>query len=53
MLNKILGAGSFLLGLLIVICFPGIPRYQPEEMGRAGIIVGLVLIIAGLYLMKT
>jgi hypothetical protein len=53
MWNKILGAGVFLLGLLIVIHFPDIARYQPESMGRAGIIIGLILIVAGLYLMKT
>ena len=53
MWNKIAGAGAFLLGLLIVIGFPGMTRYQPEAMGRAGILIGLILIIAGLYLMKT
>jgi hypothetical protein len=53
MLNKIAGAGAFLLGLLIVIGFPDMTRYQPEGMGRAGIIIGLILIVAGIYLMKT
>jgi hypothetical protein len=53
MLNKILGAGVFLLGLLIIIRFPDITRYQPEGMGKAGIIIGLILTLAGLYLMKT
>jgi hypothetical protein len=53
MLSKILGAGSFLLGLLIIIHFPDITRYQPESMGRAGILIGLILIAIGLYLMKT
>jgi hypothetical protein len=53
MLNQILGAGSFLLGLLIVIGFPSMTRYQPEGMGRAGIIIGLILIVVGLFLMKT
>jgi hypothetical protein len=53
MLNKIVGGGTFLLGLLIVICFPSIIRYQPEGMGRAGIVIGLILIAVGLLLMKT
>ncbi|MEM7821763.1 MAG: hypothetical protein QXX38_03065 [Candidatus Aenigmatarchaeota archaeon] len=53
MLNKIIGACLFSVGLLIVIGFPDITRYQPESMGRAGIILGLVLIILGLFLMKS
>lgn len=53
MLSKIVGAGIFLLGLAIIMVFPGISDYQPEKMGKAGILIGLILLILGLYLMKT
>lgn len=53
MIKKILGAISFFTGLLIIIGFPWIRDYQPEEMARAGILIGVILVAIGLYLMKT
>jgi multisubunit Na+/H+ antiporter MnhG subunit len=50
MWNKLLGAISFLLGVLIVIFFPDITRYQAESMGMTGIIFGFGLIALGVYL---
>jgi preprotein translocase subunit Sec61beta len=52
MLNQIIGACCFVTGLLILIGFPYILRYQPEAMGRAGIFIGILLIIIGIILMK-
>jgi len=53
MLQKIFGAISFLVGVLIVILFPDLTRYQPASMAAAGVIVGFGLIGFGIYLMKT
>lgn len=53
MLNKIFGAASFLLGVLILIFFPDIKDYQPDEIGVAGIVIGFALIALGIYLLKT
>lgn len=53
MLQKIFGAVIFLVGILIVILFPDMARYQSAGMATAGVIVGLALIAAGVYLMKT
>jgi len=53
MWSQIIGAGCFVAGLLIVIGFPDISEYQPESMSRFGVIIGIGLMILGLYLMKT
>jgi len=52
MVTKIIGAGSFLLGLLIVIGFPWVSQYQPEKMARGGVLIGILLIVIGIFLMK-
>jgi Na+/H+ antiporter NhaB len=53
MMQKIIGAGIFLLGLAIVIGFPYMKEYTPDAMTNAGVILGLILIGIGIYLMKT
>ena len=52
MIRQIVGGICFFIGLLIVIGFPGITKYQPEAMGKTGIIIGIGLMIFGFYLMK-
>lgn len=52
MITKIIGAGSFLLGLLIVVGFPWIRAYQPEAMAKGGVLIGIILIVIGIVLMK-
>ncbi|MFH8086679.1 MAG: hypothetical protein QW609_02560 [Candidatus Aenigmatarchaeota archaeon] len=51
-MNQIIGAGLFVFGLLIIVCFPYIERYQPEEITKTGIFIGILLMIIGLILMK-
>jgi len=51
MLEKIFGVISFLLGVLIVILFPDMTRYQPASIAAAGVIVGFGLIAFGVYLL--
>lgn len=53
MLEKIAGVISLLLGILIVIFFPDISKYQAEGIAVGGVIVGLGLIALGIYLLKT
>lgn len=53
MIRQLLGAVSFFIGLLIVIGFPFMKDYQPESMGRAGVVLGIALVGIGIYLMKT
>jgi len=53
MIRKIAGVVSFLVGLLIIIGFPWSKNYQPEQMARTGVLVGIVLLGLGIYLMKT
>ncbi|MCS7105824.1 MAG: hypothetical protein NZ942_00705 [Candidatus Aenigmarchaeota archaeon] len=51
-MKQIIGAGCFVFGLLILISFPYIEKYQPEEMTKAGILIGILLMILGIILMK-
>ncbi|MGC9059090.1 MAG: hypothetical protein ACP5H3_01635 [Candidatus Aenigmatarchaeota archaeon] len=49
MSNKILGFGFLLTGLWLVIFFPFLDKYQPEEMSKSVALIGIVLIGIGLY----
>ncbi|MGC8993498.1 MAG: hypothetical protein ACP5JK_01855 [Candidatus Aenigmatarchaeota archaeon] len=49
MFNKILGFGFLLTGLWLVIFFPFLDKYQPEEMSKSVALIGIVLIGIGLY----
>lgn len=57
MVSKIIGGILFVIGLLITVGFPNIKGplggYQPEGMGWVGIFLGLFLMAAGLYILKT
>jgi hypothetical protein len=53
MIGKIIGAVSFLAGLLFIVGFPWILPYQSKKMSRIGILIGIILICMGIYLMKT
>lgn len=41
-----------MVGLSIVIFFPWITQYQSEQIAKAGILFGLILMGIGFYLMK-
>jgi len=51
-LGKIFGGMIFFLGLLISIFFPYVIHkdFQPEALGNAGILLGIIMIGVGLYL---
>jgi len=49
-LQKIAGIILALVGFFLVTGFPDVTDYQPEGMGKAGILIGLILLIIGIYL---
>ncbi|MEM5766470.1 MAG: hypothetical protein QW423_02455 [Candidatus Aenigmatarchaeota archaeon] len=52
MFTKIFGIVCFIAGILMILFFPEIKEYQPEEIGFAGILVGFGLIALGIYFLK-
>ncbi len=58
LLRKLAGLGLVLFGIFSLVHFPGISKrssskYQPEEMSKAGILIGLLSFFLGIYLMKS
>jgi len=49
-LSKIFGTLLFVFGLLMAILFPMSRYYQPDRMSFSGILIGLGLMGAGVYL---
>ena len=49
-LQKITGIILALIGFFLVTGFPEVTDYQPDGMGKAGILIGLILLIIGIYL---
>ena len=50
LLIKIAGIVLALIGLFLLTGFPDIGDYQREGMSKAGIFIGLILLIFGVYL---
>lgn len=50
-LKKIAGLALGAAGLFFVLGFPDIVDYQREGMGRAGIFIGIVLLVLGVWLL--
>jgi hypothetical protein len=51
MILKILGLISLFLGFLVLKYFPGISDYQEGGMTSFGILIGIVLSIAGIIML--
>lgn len=51
LLAKLAGLILALAGLFLIISFPGVAEYQPFEMSKAGIFIGLIFLIVGVYLL--
>lgn len=51
-LGKVAGGVIFFFGLLISVFFPYVMHkdFQPEELGNAGILIGIIMMGIGLYL---
>ena len=52
-MQKIIGMGMIILGLSMIIFFPMIDKYQPEEMSKAVAIIGIILTGIGIFLLKS
>lgn len=48
--TKLVAIVLLLLGLFLVIFFPGIQKHQPTEFTKTGILMGLVFLVIGIYL---
>ena len=52
-MRRIVGICLTLLGLSMIIFFPMIDKYQPEEIVKTVTIIGIILVGIGIYLMKS
>ncbi|MCS7094110.1 MAG: hypothetical protein RMJ18_02930 [Candidatus Aenigmarchaeota archaeon] len=52
MILKIAGIASISLGLLLILVYPFLDKYQPEGMFYFSVLIGLILIGAGFFLLK-
>jgi uncharacterized membrane protein HdeD (DUF308 family) len=52
-LKKLAGLGLIGFGLFMVIGFPDVTDYQRAGVGKAGVFLGLVVLIIGFYLLLT
>ena len=50
LLTKIAGIVLALVGFFLVTGFPDVTDYQPDGMSKAGILIGLAMLIFGIYL---
>jgi hypothetical protein len=51
LLTKVAGLILAALGIFLAFEFPDITEYQRAEMSKTGILVGLILVIIGVYLL--
>ncbi|MBU3958056.1 MAG: hypothetical protein KKB25_03195 [Nanoarchaeota archaeon] len=50
-LLKLLGVILIAIGFMIVKSFPEIAKYQPEGFSWAGVLIGLIILFAGVALL--
>jgi len=50
-LTKIVGGIVFFIGLMIVVAFPWLTKYQFADLSRGGVLFGLIVIGIGILLM--
>ena len=49
---KIIGLMCLIFGGLMVLAFPSATANQPEQLSKAGVLIGIILIGVGLLLIK-
>jgi quinol-cytochrome oxidoreductase complex cytochrome b subunit len=52
-MQKIVGILFVLVGLSLIIFFPFLDKYQPEEMAKSAAIIGIILTGIGIFLLKS
>lgn len=51
MLVKLSGLILALLGFFLVVKFPDVTEYQPADMSKTAIFMGIIMLIVGIYLL--
>lgn len=51
-IEKILGAISILAGIFFLFFFPDWKQFQPEFFTKTGIVIGIFLLLLGIYLIR-
>ena len=49
---KILGGLLILGGIFMVLLFPDWKEFMPDAMANTGILIGIILVLVGIYLIK-
>jgi hypothetical protein len=52
MIEKVFGAVSILAGIAFLFVFPDIGRYQPGFFTNISMLIGIFLILFGIFLLK-
>jgi len=52
-MQKIVGMILLLIGLSLIIFFPFLDKYQPEDMAKSAAIIGIILTGIGIFLLKS
>jgi quinol-cytochrome oxidoreductase complex cytochrome b subunit len=52
-MQKIAGVFCVLIGVSLIIFFPFLDKYQPEEMAKSAAIIGIILTGIGIFLLKS
>lgn len=51
MVAKIFGGLLIAAGIVMIFVFPDIVEYQFKQLSHTGVLIGIILLIAGLYLL--
>ncbi len=51
LLRKIMGLALTAIGLFLILGFPDITDYQPENMAKTAVFAGIILAIIGLWML--
>jgi len=52
-MQKIIGMILILIGLSLIVFFPFLDKYQPEDMAKSAAIIGIILTGIGIFLLKS
>jgi len=52
-MQKVVGMILILIGLSLIVFFPFLDKYQPEDMAKSAAIIGIILTGIGIFLLKS
>jgi len=50
-IQKMIGIILVVMGIFLIVKFPGVEGYQPHQMSITGIFIGIIILIIGIYLL--